>query len=185
MTAERTEARDEASATTSLSREDADILASLREGVDAVVSGSFLFRSLDTESRHELAERGVVMVFPAGRAVLAEGEPGSEFYLVDRGIVEVTTRAPNGVAVPLTTLQRGAFFGEVAMITNMPRTATVTALTDVSVVRFDKADIERVLDRNQAARRLLQTMIEGRARDTFEKIARASEDPGPIPTDSR
>lgn len=93
--------------------------------------------------------------------VLSEGEPGSEFYLVDRGIVEVTTRTPGGASVALTTLQRGAFFGEVAMITNMPRTATVTALTDVSVVRFDKADIERVLDRNPSARRLLQTMIEG------------------------
>ncbi len=185
MTAEHPQVHGEASAVAALSREDADILASLREGVDAVVSGSFLFRTLDVASRHELAEGGVVMVFPAGRAVLSEGEPGSEFYLVDRGIVEVTTRAPNGVNVPLTTLQRGAFFGEVAMLTKMPRTATVTALTDVSVVRFDKADIERVLDRNPSARRLLQTMIEGRAKDTFEKIARASEEPGPTPPDSR
>jgi hypothetical protein len=125
MTAERPRSGD-TSAVATLSREDADILASLREGVDAVVSGSFLFRSLDVESRHELAEGGVVMVFPAGRAVLSEGEPGSEFYLVDRGIVEVTTRTPGGASVPLTTLQRGAFFGEVAMLTNMPRTATVT-----------------------------------------------------------
>jgi CRP-like cAMP-binding protein len=185
MTAENPQVHGEGSAVASLSREDADILASLREGVDAVVSGSFLFRSLDVASRHELAEGGVVMVFPAGRTVLAEGEPGSEFYLVDRGIVEVTTRTPAGVSVSLTTLQRGAFFGEVAMLTKMPRTATVTALTDVSVVRFDKADIERVLSRNPSAQRLLQTMIEGRAKDTFEKIARASEEPGPIPPDSR
>lgn len=178
MTAGRTEEREAAHAASLLPLEGEDILASLREGVEAVVSGSFLFRSLDAASRHELVERGVVMVFPAGRVVLAEGEASTEFYLVDRGVVEVTTRAPNGSSVPLTTLQRGAFFGEVAMITNMPRTATVTALTDVSVVRFDKADIERVLDRTPLARRLLQAMIEGRARDTFEKIARASEDPG-------
>ena len=56
------------------------------------------------------------------------------------------------------------------------RTATVTALTDVSVIRFDKADIEGVLDRNPAARRLLQTMIEGRAKDTFEKITRVADE---------
>ena len=72
----------------------------------------------------------------------------------------------------LATLQRGAFFGEVAMLTGMPRTATVTALTDTSVVRFDKANIDTVLARDPGALRLLNTMIEGRARDTLEKIAR-------------
>lgn len=162
-------------ATRPLGVEDGDILAGLWDGVDSVVSGSFLFRSLDEDARRELVERGVVMVFPAGKAILHEGAPGTEFYLVDRGIVEVTTRTPAGAHVALSTLQRGAFFGEVAMITGMPRTATVTALTDASVVRFDKADIERVLDRDPGARRLLQTMVEGRAKDTFEKIARASE----------
>jgi cAMP-dependent protein kinase regulator len=176
MTEERNQPRADDGAAEQPLRDDADLLASLREGVEAVVSGSFLFRSLDAESRRELAERGVVMVFPAGRTVLSEGEPGSEFYLVDRGIVEVTTCAPSGAELPLTTLQRGAFFGEVAMITDMPRTATVTALTDVSVIRFDKADIEGVLDRNPAARRLLQTMIEGRAKDTFEKITRVADE---------
>ncbi len=161
-----------------LTREDADILASLWDGVEAVVSGSFLFRSLDEPHRRRLVDRGVVMVFPAGKELLMEGEVGTEFYLVDRGIVEVTTRGPSGQAVVLATLQRGAFFGEVAMLTGMPRTATITALTDTVVVRFDRPDIEAVLDADPSARRLLHAMVEGRAKDTFEKIARSLEDEG-------
>lgn len=58
------------------------------------------------------------------------------------------------------------------MLTGMPRTATVD-ITDACVVRFDKRDIDEILDRNPEARRLLQTMIEGRARDAVEKVTRA------------
>lgn len=155
-------------------RAQAQMLESLWEGVEAVVHGSHLFRSLDVDARRELVDRGHVMLFPSGQVILQEGDPGEGFYLVDSGVVEVNTVGPTGVPVALATLQRGGFFGEVAMLTGMPRTATVTALTDVCVVRFDKQDIDEVLDRNPGARRLLEAMIAGRARDTMEKVLRAS-----------
>lgn len=155
----------------------ADTLDWLRDGVEAVVTGSFLFRSLDPEARRDLADRGVVMVFPAAKVVLTEGDPSSDFYLIDQGVAEVTTTTPDGAPLVLATLQHGAFFGEVALLTNLPRTATVTALTDLSVVRFDHADIEDVLSRNPGARRILEAMIAGRARDTVEKVVRALSTP--------
>lgn len=154
-------------------RQSSETLDNLWHGVEAVVKGSFLFRSLDEPSRRELVDRGVVMLFPAGRVVLEEGAEGAEFYLIDRGVVEVTTRGPDGAPLVLSTLQRGAFFGEVALLQRTPRTATVTALTEVLAVRFDRADIDEVLDRNPSARRLLEAMIAGRARDTAEKVTRA------------
>nr|MBK7069485.1 cyclic nucleotide-binding domain-containing protein [Deltaproteobacteria bacterium] len=123
------------------------------------------------------------MVFPPAKVVLTEGDPSSDFYLVDQGVVEVTTTTPDGAPVVLATLQHGAFFGEVALLKGLPRTATVTALTDVSVVRFDQADIEDVLSRNPGARRILEAMIEGRARDTVEKVVRALSNPAPADPD--
>ena len=106
-----------------------DTLDSLRNGVEAVVTGSFLFRSLEPGSRRDLADRGVVMVFPSAKVVLTEGEPGEDFYLIDQGVAEVTTTTPDGTPVVLATLQHGAFFGEVAMLRGLPRTATVTTPT--------------------------------------------------------
>lgn len=150
-------------------------LENLWNGVEDVVLGSTLFRSLDTAARRELVLRGNVMLFQSSRVILTEGERGEDFYLVDQGVVEVTTRGLGDSSVVLSTLQRGAFFGEVSMLTGMPRTATVVALTDVCVVRFDKKDIDDVLDRNPEARRLLETMIEGRARDAAEKVVRAMQ----------
>lgn len=159
-------------------RDSSETLSNLWDGVAEVVKGSFLFRSLDEAARRELVEQGVVMVFSAGRVILREGTPGADFFLIDRGVVEVTTTA-DGRPVPLATLQRGAFFGEVSMLTGMPRTATVTALTDVSAVRFDRADIDAVLDKKPAARKLLEAMIAGRAKDTADKVVKAlSQPPG-------
>ncbi len=157
-------------------RDSSETLSNLWDGVAGVVKGSFLFRSLDDAARRELTDRGVVMVFAAGRVILREGAPGADFFLIDRGVVEVATTA-DGRAVPLATLQRGAFFGEVSMLTGMPRTATVTALTDVSVVRFDRADIDAILDKKPSARKLLEAMIAGRAKDTADKVVKALSQP--------
>lgn len=161
----------EARAPEGSARQSSETLDNLWHGVDETVRGSFLFRSLDEASRHDLIDRGVVMVFPAGKEILTEGEAGDDFYLVDRGVVEVLTDVA-GSPVALGTLQRGGFFGEVAMLTGQPRTATVRALTEVSLVRFDKRDIDEVLDRAPAARRLLETMVAGRARSAAEKITK-------------
>lgn len=148
-----------------------EVLENLWNGVEATIEGSFLFRSLDEAARRELVERGVVMVCTAGREILEEGELGDDFYLIDHGVVEVTTSV-SGSPVSLGTLQRGGFFGEVAMLTGRARTATVRALTDVTLVRFDKSDIDEVLDRAPSARRLLEAMIAGRAKSAAEKITR-------------
>jgi cAMP-dependent protein kinase regulator len=146
--------------------------------VAKLIEGSHLFRSLDEDGRRELLNRGRIVSFPAGSLILREGEPGESFFVVDQGVVEVSTHAAAaGGEIPLTTLQRGAFFGEVAVLTGSPRTATVTALTDVHAVAFDKADVDELLASNAKARRLLQAVMTGRARDTAEKIARASSFP--------
>jgi len=158
-------------------RDSSETLSNLWDGVAGVVKGSFLFRSLDDAARRELTDRGVVMLYAAGRVILREGASGADFFLIDRGVVEITTATADGRSVPLATLQRGAFFGEVSMLTGMPRTATVTALTDVSVVRFDRTDIDAVLDKKPAARKLLEAMIAGRAKDTADKMVKMLSQP--------
>jgi hypothetical protein len=71
----------------------------------------------------------------AGTAVVQQGEVGREFYVIDSGELSVTI---NGARKP-DLLRAGGFFGEVALLRHIPRTATVTAETDVAllVVRGD------------------------------------------------
>ncbi|MEI8255120.1 MAG: cyclic nucleotide-binding domain-containing protein [Deltaproteobacteria bacterium] len=141
--------------------------------VEKLIAGSHLFRCLDDAGREALLQRGRLMLFPAGTVIVREGEPGDSFFVIDQGVVEVVTQSSAG-EISLTTLQRGAFFGEVSVLTNAMRTATVTALTDTATVAFERKDVDELLSSNPKAKRLLDAVMNGRARDTAEKVAKAS-----------
>ena len=143
------------------------LLADLTE----MVGTSHLFKSLDDDGRRELIESGYVVRFGAGDTIVEQDEEGTTMYLVLTGKVRVETGGPRG-AVHLAELGRGACIGEVSVLTGSARTATVKALEDVQLVAFEKHRIQRVIDAHPRVRKLLEAMIEGRARDTVEKLIR-------------
>jgi CRP-like cAMP-binding protein len=93
----------------------------------------------------------------AGDVIIAEGEPGQAFYVLARGAVRVTKRDVQGQVLPLATLHDGSIFGEMALVSASPRTATVTAESDCDLLEFDRdalavvardvATIARALDK--------------------------------------
>jgi MFS family permease len=68
------------------------------------------------------------MTAAAGEAILREGEVGDRFYVIESGEVEILGR----------TFGPGESFGEIALLRDVPRTATVTAVTDVSLVTLER-----------------------------------------------
>lgn len=73
-----------------------------------------------------------------GEVLLTEGEPGQSFFVLARGTVTVTKRLSHGGEVRLATLHDGAIFGEMALVSASPRTATVTAERDCDLLEFDR-----------------------------------------------
>ncbi|MBN9122163.1 MAG: ATP-binding cassette domain-containing protein [Planctomycetes bacterium] len=91
------------------------------------------------------ANPGRVRVFEAGAVVMREGDPvnaESEFYLIRRGTVEVF-RAVDGLPEKLTELGPGRYFGEVALLMDRPRNATVRAATRVEVYAVNRATFDK------------------------------------------
>lgn len=148
---------------------DASEQAALEREMEAIVTRSHLFKSLDDAGRQRLLESGFVMRFDAGDMILREGDRGETMYLLMEGQVRIETSAPNGT-LQLAELGRGACVGEVSVLTGSPRTATVTAITPVTAVTFARHRILRLLDENPKVRALLDTLVEARARDTVEKL---------------
>ena len=73
-----------------------------------------------------------------GEVILAEGEPGHSFFAIARGSVAVTKHLAHGGETRLATLHEGAIFGEMALVSASPRTATVTAVEDCDLLEFDR-----------------------------------------------
>ena len=107
---------------------------------------------------------GTQIEVKAGTVLTAEGRKGSEFFLVRAGTARCLR---NGQEV--TTFGPGDFFGETALLINVPRTATVTALTDMTIVVFERREFSALLDQSpQIGRKLLTALAE---RDAFGDAA--------------
>ncbi len=143
--------------------------ASLGEEMARIVATSHLFKSLDDDGRRRVLESGWVAKFEPGQILMKQGNPGDTMFLVLKGRIRVETDGPSG-PVHLAELGRGACVGEVSVLTGGPRTATVTAIEPVDAVAFQHHRIERVLNDYPKVRQLLQSLVEGRARDTVEKL---------------
>jgi MFS family permease len=94
-----------------------------------LLRGVRLLASLPEPVLERLARESAPASFPAGATIIREGEPGDRFYVVESGTVEILGR-PFGA---------GDSFGEIALLRDVPRTATATARTDVSVVTLERA----------------------------------------------
>jgi ATP-binding cassette subfamily B protein len=75
---------------------------------------------------------------PAGADVLEEGERGDRFYVVLSGMLAVSQASRGAQSV----LRPGDYFGEVALAMDIPRTASVRALTPVTVASCDRATFD-------------------------------------------
>jgi CRP-like cAMP-binding protein len=76
-----------------------------------------------------------------GTAVVREGEDGDRFYVVFAGMLSVSQRDLGNQGL----LRPGDYFGEVALTMNVPRTATVTAITPAVVASCDRATFDELL----------------------------------------
>ena len=137
--------------------------------IDLLIKKSPLFEKLDDGGRKRLLEGGSLENYAPGSTIMKEGEPGDAFYFLKTGAVEVTTMK-GAERIKLADLGAGDFFGEVSVITAQPRTATVTALSPVVAIKFQRRKISRVLMDYPDVTKLLNAKIEERAAETISKI---------------
>lgn len=100
------------------------------------------FSHLEPDELSDLLAHGEWVTFPPGETIVVQGEPGDAFYALRSGQVEV---AEDGKEPKVKVLGPGSYFGEVALLLDVPRTATVQARTPVRAFRLDREGFDRLL----------------------------------------
>jgi ATP-binding cassette subfamily B protein len=128
-----------------------------------------IFSLVDDAILTELAtERLVPERVPAGRPVVVEGDPGDKFFIIVRGSVAVTKKLPAG-ELRLAVLQDGDHFGEIALLKNSPRTATVSALCDTMLLSLQRGHFNSLLQQVPGLRERLEAEHEARVAKSAAK----------------
>ena len=102
-----------------------------------------LFSKLDKKSLQAVAQIADEIDLPAGKVMAEEGDRGREFFILLEGEADVTKGSRS-----INTMRTGDFFGEIALVTKMPRTASVTATSDVRVLVINERDFSALLKKS-------------------------------------
>ena len=120
-------------------------------------------------------------IFEAGEQVFAEGDGGEEMFIIQVGKVEVV-KSIGGEDRRLAILEKGDFFGEMALLEEKPRSATVRAMDKTTCLRVKAATFNQMLHENpEIMVRMMRTMSQ-RLRAAVDELDRfASEASGAVP----
>jgi len=110
-----------------------------------------LFQDVDPATLEELATLFATEQIPEDRDIIREGDPGDRFYIIVRGKAEVLKAAKRAAV-----LQDGDYFGEIALLSNQPRNATVHSLTPCVCLILQRDHFRAMLDRSAPLRERME-----------------------------
>jgi signal transduction histidine kinase len=122
------------------------------------------FPGIRPDEIEELIANSQVRSYVPGAVLCRENEVEDRFYMILEGEVEVTKNINNIDSRLLKTLSPGDFFGEMALIHNAPRAATVTAKTELTTLELDKSAFDRVLHKSTSIAMAMVSEISNRLR---------------------
>lgn len=122
------------------------------------------FPGIKPDEVQEIIINSQIKSYPAGTVLCQEDAVEHTFYMILEGDFEVTKIINNTEKRLLKTLSAGDFFGEMALIHNAPRAATVQSLTPVVVLELDKQGFDRVLKHSPSVATAMVSEISSRLR---------------------
>jgi CRP-like cAMP-binding protein/rhodanese-related sulfurtransferase len=109
------------------------------------LSETEVFKSLPEEQLAAIAQVVQEKVVPANTIIYRQGDPGDSFYIIHSGKIRVFLSGEDGVETDLNQLGPGDCFGEIALLTEEPRTGDIEALEETHLFVLTKEEFDRVL----------------------------------------
>jgi len=142
----------------------------------ATLQAIYLLKDLDTDTLGVVAQAASTDTFDAGDDVCREGQSAGGLYLISSGSVRVTK---SGADADVVMLGSGSHFGEVSLVDDAPRSATVTANERSIIIKIDAGTLHQKLAANTAAGavfyRAVAKSLAKRLRTTTDDLAFARQ----------
>jgi CRP/FNR family transcriptional regulator, cyclic AMP receptor protein len=108
--------------------------------------------------------------FKKGEVIIEEGSLSNDAYIIESGSVEVSKRLPGGKIQVITKLDKNDIFGEMGLIDQLPRSATVIAMEDCSISVMTPDTFNSLARRNPKALMPILKVLAKRLRNTLKVI---------------
>ena len=118
--------------------------------------------ALSPEQIASVAPRFGLMRRPAGATIIRQGDPADRFYIVTRGEVEVVNDHPSGEDIFLAVLGPGDYFGEIGLVHDRPRMASVRAITEVEMMTLEREAFRDLLSDSERTSQEIAAVISER-----------------------
>lgn len=128
--------------------------AAVRTQLEDKLGKSFMFSTLNPQESQIVIDAMQQVKKSAGESVIKEGEDGEELFMIESGTLECT-KVFKGNTEPthLKNYEPGDVFGELALLYNAPRAATITAKTNAELWSLDRATFNAIVKDAAAAKR--------------------------------
>ena len=118
-----------------------------------------IFQGMDDRAVESLRAAMTPILYKPGEEILCQGEDGEDMYVLEQGRVRIRVRSDMKDTSFESSLVAPALFGEMSLVANAPRTATVAAETSVRCLRLDRAAFEHLVSGNPAAAVFLTRVV--------------------------
>lgn len=103
-----------------------------------------LLNFLDSQERYKIADALESVIYNPGDVVIRRGDVGENFYVIESGSVSVLCPDENGTEREISVLNKGDYFGELALLNDKPRAATIVAKTHLKCATVGKQAFQRL-----------------------------------------
>lgn len=134
---------------------------------DNVLRKSHLFESLFSKDRIEIVKKFKSQKVDKGNFVFKEGDDGDRIYFIKNGEAEIVMDK-DGDTLVVARIEVGDFFGEIAILKDGKRTASVRAASPLEILYLERSDFKRILEAYPQLEAKLKKTMEERAKDTIE-----------------
>ena len=122
--------------------------AKVERSIIDVLKGVPVFEELSRREIQNIARIAYQRHYSAGEVIIHEGQNAAGMYIMVDGQAEVTKALEDGTILHLTTLENSGLFGDVGLLDSSPRTATVKATRDSSVIGFFRPELLELMNSN-------------------------------------